>query len=292
MAERSPRTLDRPPALAPLLARGALLSPVKKAALNRRHPEAGWPRTRLVLPGVRIDLARLAAYERVCGFPVGDDALPLTYPHVLGFPPAMRLMTDRTFPLPLLGLVHTSVEIVRWRPLTATGRYELSVYVDELAAHRRGTEASVQTEVREGEELVWESRSTYLARHGGGGSAGVPAGGSGSPEEREVLPHVAEWRLGGDVGRRYGAVSGDRNPIHLYPVTARLFGFRRPIAHGMWTVARCVAAHGVPGAAMVRVEFRAPVLLPGVVDYAADGFGNFELRGGGRVHLLGEVRAV
>ncbi|MGW7789257.1 MaoC family dehydratase, partial [Streptomyces tricolor] len=109
------------------------------------------------------------------------------------------------------------------------------------------------------------------------------------------LPVVAEWSLGGDVGRRYGAVSGDRNPIHLYPLTARLFGFPRAIAHGMWTVARCLAAHGTSGSAggsaVVRAEFRAPVLLPGAVAYGADGRGRFELRGpGGRVHVSGEVR--
>ncbi|MDW4910263.1 MaoC/PaaZ C-terminal domain-containing protein [Streptomyces sp. ADMS] len=283
-------TLDRTPPLAPLLARGALLSPFKKAALNRPRPDAGRPRTRLVLPGVRIDLARLAAYERVCGFPVGDDALPITYPHVLGFPLAMLLMTDRGFPLPLLGLVHTSVEIVRRRHLPATGTYELFVYVEELAPHRRGTEASVHTEARESGELVWESRSTYLARHRSDVPAGAPTGAPSTADEREALPVVAAWRFAGDVGRRYAAASGDRNPIHLHALTARLFGFRRAIAHGMWTAARCLAAHGTPESALVRTEFRAPVLLPGTVEYGADGFGNFELRGGGRVHLRGEVR--
>ncbi|MBO4260483.1 hypothetical protein GRC12_42640, partial [Streptomyces griseorubiginosus] len=110
------------PSLPPLLARGALLSPFK-----RPSPDAEFPRTRLVLPGLRVDLARLAAYERVCGFATGDDALPLTYPHVLGFPLAMRLMSDRGFPLPLLGLVHTSVDITRRRSLPATGAYEPAV---------------------------------------------------------------------------------------------------------------------------------------------------------------------
>ncbi len=282
-------TLDRTPVLAPLLLRGALLSPFKKAALDRARPDVGHPGTRLVLPGVRIDLARLAAYERLCGFPVGDDSLPITYPHVLGFPLAMLLMTDRRFPLPLLGLVHTSVEIVRWRPLAATGTYELSVYVEELTAHRRGTEAAVQTEVREGEELVWESRSTYLARHR---SAGRRTGAPPTGDEREALPLVAEWRLGEDIGRRYATVSGDRNPIHLHALAARLFGFPSAIAHGMWTAARCLAAHGTPQSALVRTDFRAPVLLPGAVEYGADGFGSFELRGGGRVHLRGEVRRV
>ncbi|MFI5680649.1 MaoC family dehydratase [Streptomyces cellulosae] len=287
-------TLTASPGLAPLLARGALLSPFK-----RPRPDADFPRTRLVLPGLRVDLARLAAYERVCGFATGDDALPPTYPHVLGFPLAMRLMSARDFPLPLLGLVHTSIEITRRRALTATGEYELMVYVDQLAPHRRGTEAAVVTELRSGDEVVWESTSTYLARHrtdgrttagstapGGTATAPVPAA---PVPEREPLPAVAEWRLAGDVGRRYGAVSGDRNPIHLSPLTARLFGFRRAIAHGMWTVARCLAAHGTPAAVLVRADFRAPVLLPGAVTYAArDGL--FELRGGdGRTHLTGGV---
>lgn len=71
---------------------------------------------------------------------------------------------------------------------------------------------------------------------------------------------------------------------------ARLFGFPRALAHGMWTVARCLAGHGTPGATFVRAEFRAPALLPGAVTYAAEG-GRFALRGhDDRVHVTGEVR--
>ncbi|WP_308405260.1 MaoC/PaaZ C-terminal domain-containing protein [Streptomyces sp. B93] len=275
--------LSSPPALTPLLARGALLSPFK-----RPGSAAGFPRTRLVLPEVRVDLARLAAYERICGFPApGDNALPLTYPHVLGFPLAISLMSGRAFPLPLLGLVHTSIAISRYATLPATGAYELAVHVDGLTPHRRGTEATVMTELRDAGTVVWESSSTYLARHHRH-AAEAPTAPPAAPHR--PLPVRQEWRLGGDIGRRYGAVSGDRNPIHLHPLTARLFGFPRAIAHGMWTVARCLAAHGTDETVRVRAEFRAPVLLPGVVRYAADGEGRFELRGGeDRVHLLGYV---
>ncbi|MFF9776943.1 MaoC/PaaZ C-terminal domain-containing protein [Streptomyces sp. NPDC013978] len=340
--------LTRAPSLGPVLARGALLSPGKSRRLPRVAASGLLSPTmlpRLVLPDVRIDLARLAAYERVCGFPTGEDAVPLTYPHVLGFPSAMRIMAGRDFPLPLLGLVHTSIEITRRRRLPATGEYEITVYVDALTPHRRGTEATVVTEVRDGAEaggeagdgagagIAWESRSTYLARHGSApargdepvrerrgearrdGERGAAREGWGGGSEsvgggREGVPVVVEWRLGGDVGRRYGAVSGDRNPIHLHPLGARLFGFPRPIAHGMWTVARCLAEHGAPPATLVRAEFRAPVPLPGAVTYLADGraWGGFELRGsgaagpadgagaggsggsgGGRVHVRGQV---
>ena len=87
--------------------------------------------------------------------------------------------------------------------------------------------------------------------------------------------HV-EWRLPGDLGRRYAAVSGDRNPIHLYPLTAKALGFPRQIAHGMWSLARCVAAleNRLPDAVRVDVAFKKPILLPGTVAFgheAADG---------------------
>jgi hypothetical protein len=276
---------DRPlagvPSLLPLLARGALLSPLK-----RPRPDADFPRTRLVVPGLRVDPARLAAYERVCGFPAGADTLPPTYPHVLGFPLAMRLMSGRDFPLPLLGLVHTSIGLTRRAPLPVAGTYELAVRVESLLPHRRGTEAAVVTELRAGGDLVWESRSTYLARHRteGTDTPGAPR------QEEPPLPVRAEWRLAGDLGRRYGAASGDRNPIHLHPLTARPFGFPRAVAHGMWSVARCLAEHCTPDAVAVRAAFKAPVPMPGTVTYGA-GDGRFELRGDGgrRLHLSGEA---
>ncbi|MFF6808150.1 MaoC/PaaZ C-terminal domain-containing protein [Streptomyces sp. NPDC012616] len=278
----TPTTLTAPPSLGPLLARGALRSPFKHPRPGVSFSGAGH---RLVLPGLRVDPTRLAAYERVCGFPTGEDSLPLTYPHVLGFPLAMSILSGRDFPLPLLGLVHTSIEITRRAALASAGIYELSVHVEELAAHRRGTEAVVVTGLRQGGDIVWESTSRYLARHA---TEAAPAAREPEPGP---LPVLDEWRLAADVGRRYGAASGDRNPIHLHPLTARLFGFPRAIAHGMWTVARCLAAHGVPQRARVRADFRAPVLLPGTVSFASDG-ARFALYGTGdpaRIHVTGRV---
>ncbi|MGW6899719.1 MaoC/PaaZ C-terminal domain-containing protein [Streptomyces sp. NBC_01727] len=268
------------------LVRGAVTSPFKRAG----RPGAALPADRLVAPGIRIAPGPLASYSRICGFSE-PGTLPLTYPHVLGFPLAMRLMTGRSFPLPVVGLVHTWIEITRHRAPHPTEVLQLTVYADALAPHRRGTEVTMVTEARSGGELVWESRSGYLSRHSTRGAP--PAAEAGPPALPAVeLPAAAEWRLPGDLGRRYGAASGDRNPIHLYPLTARLFGFPRAIAHGMWTVARCLAETAEPGRiGYVRADFRAPVLLPATVTYAVDGAGTaFQLRsGGGRVHLTGTM---
>ncbi|MGW8887999.1 MaoC/PaaZ C-terminal domain-containing protein [Streptomyces sp. NPDC055749] len=267
------------------LVRGAVTSPFKRAG----RPGAELPATRITLPPAPVAPGHLAAYSRICGFSE-SGALPLTYPHVLGFAPAMRLMTGRDFPLPVVGLVHTWIEITRHRTPHPADALELTLYAQELAPHRRGTEVTVVTEARLAGELLWESRSGYLSRHATTHPTETPASEPAPPPA--ALPAVAEWQLPADLGRRYGAVSGDRNPIHLYPLTARPFGFPRAIAHGMWTVARCLAEADEPGRIRhVRADFRAPVLLPSTVTYAADGAGrDVELRGAtGRVHLTGTV---
>ncbi|WP_405937356.1 MaoC/PaaZ C-terminal domain-containing protein [Streptomyces sp. NBC_00726] len=265
------------------LARGAVTSPFKRPG----RPGATLPAGRLRLPAAPLVPGRLAAYRTICGFPA-TGPLPVTYPHVLAFPLAMRLMTRRDFPLPVTGLVHTWIEITAHRTLRPEDLLELAVYAEELSPHRRGTEVTVATEARLAGELVWESRSGYLSRHSTRTETAAPS--AAPPESAPALPALADWRLPGDLGRRYAAASGDRNPIHLHPLTARLFGFPRAIAHGMWTVARCLAE--TPGPATlrtVRADFRAPVLLPGTVTYASDGT-TFELRGGEhgeRLHLTG-----
>ena len=281
--------LHRSPLLMPALAKGAL-----NGIGKRPRPDAELPLTRIELPCHRLDLGRLAAYARVCGYP-RTDPLPITYPHILGFPAAARLMGDRAFPLPLLGLVHTSIEITQWAPLNAEDPLELAVYAEELRPHRKGTEVVMVTEVRRAGELVWQDRSAYLARGRSAAPEAAPAdsGPPPSPSAPEPLPARTTWSLGPDLGRRHAAVSGDWNPIHLYPWTARALGFPRTIAHGMWTIARCLAEREVSCEQPVRVraEFRKPLLLPATVTLGSSGH-SFDVRSGAdgaRLHLSGEV---
>jgi acyl dehydratase len=215
-------------------------------------------------------------------------------------------MGAREFPLPLPGLVHTSIAITASRVPRGADRPDLTVRLAGLRPHRRGTEAVLVTEAALDGETVWSDTSTYLARHpvpapqapntqapGPQAPATDPQAQAASPapaappEHPGPLPEQARWALPAGLGRRHAAVSGDWNPIHLHAWTARPFGFRRPIAHGMWTVARCLAE--APDALEARAGFRAPVPLPGTVVYAADGTGAFEVRAasGARTHLTG-----
>jgi acyl dehydratase len=232
----------------------------------------------LVLPNAEVDRSRLAAYDRVCGFGL-RDTVPTTYPHMLAFPLHLKLMTDPGFPFPAIGLVHIFNRITQHRPLRAGERFSLRVWAEPIQPHPRGRQVSLRTEARVGEELVWHEVSTNLHRGGGDGAASGP-----DVPSSEGLPAVATWKLPGDLGRRYAAVSGDYNPIHVHPLTARLFGFPSAIAHGMWTKARCLAALAprLPDAFTVEVAFKRPIVLPARVSFVERGEGaetRFGVRG-------------
>ncbi len=113
-----------------------------------------------------------------------------------------------------------------------------------------------------------------MLRRGKGDGEAAKTGEGVRAAPRRRPPASAEWKLGGDLGRRYAGVSGDRNPIHMHSLTAKPLGFPAAIAHGMWTKARCLAAleSRLPDAFAVEVRFRKPILLPARVEFAsADG---------------------
>lgn len=258
MSERATETVDTAPSLLPILLRAAL--PGKKGGSRL-------PPVDLRLRGHAIDRGELTAYQRLCGF-TADDRLPHTYPHVLGFGLQASLMGRRDFPLPMAGLVHVENTITVHRPLTADDVLDITVRAQRLAGHPRGRTVDLVTEVDVAGERVWEGCSTYLAR----GQADPAAERTAPvPDLPEGFP-AARWRLAGDLGRRYAAVSGDVNPIHLHALTARPMGFPGAIAHGMWSYARVLGALGTraAGPGTSHVWFRKPIVLPATVDLVVD----------------------
>ncbi|GEA87826.1 MaoC/PaaZ C-terminal domain-containing protein [Cellulomonas cellasea] len=316
------------PSLGRLYARGAAASGRLVLARRFGRGPVDLPEVAYVVAGVQADAAHLTAYQHLLG-ETASDVLPAGFVHVLAFPVATAVMARPDFPLPLAGLVHLANEITQHVPLRLGQAVDVRAWAQGLAAHRTGTTVELVTEVRlagparelrEG-PVAWRGVSTYLAkgthlvRGGAGddGGAGVADGvegtggadgrsGSGSGARPAFVAPVptARWELDAGTGRRYAAVSGDRNPIHLSAVSAKALGFPRAIAHGMDTAARALATVGAErGDAFTwSVEFAKPVLLPGSVAVrvaADDGPGGGWTYAGwhprsGKVHLTGSVR--
>jgi acyl dehydratase len=249
-------------------------------------------------------------YAAVCDFPVKDTA-PVTFPHVLAFPLHMAVLSSPEFPFPAIGMVHLHNSITQHRAIAIGESLQLDVHASPLREHPKGTAVDFLATASIHGTPVWESSSTYLRRgrpgagvgnDGSGGSARRTGGESPAREDHAVVPGRVTWRLPGDLGRRYAAVSGDHNPLHLHPLTARPLGYRRPIAHGMWSLARCVAAleNRLPDAVTVEAAFKKPVPLPGTVAFGQDPVSDgeagiaFALTSpkDGAPHLVGRTRAL
>jgi MaoC like domain len=281
-------SLTSPPNILPLYARAAAPM-VPGASLLPFVPGGGGeiPEIELELTGVKTDPEALASYTKVCGFALRDH-LPVTYPHLLAFPLQMAVMADGSFPFGAVGLVHIENRIAQRRPIAVGEELTICVRPTRLAPHPKGKTFTLQTVVLSGEEVVWDETSTFLRRgKGDPDAAPTPAefavssdgDDKGQTQRIEDAPASAEWRLGGDLGRRYASVSGDRNPIHMHTLTAKPLGFPAAIAHGMWTKARCMAAleSRLPDAFTAGVRFRKPILLPARVEFASAEAGDAEI---------------
>ncbi|BCL15031.1 MaoC/PaaZ C-terminal domain-containing protein [Micromonospora sagamiensis] len=282
-AGRAPVELPRMPASGPLYRR-AVLGALPGMG-GRRSGDL--PDTALAVRGVTVDRAHLADYDRVCGFRLTDE-LPGTYPHIMGFPLALRLISDPDFPIPLAGVVHVGNRITVRRPVDAGETLDFTTYAENLRPHPRGRQLDVVLVASVDGAEVWRGVSTYLGRERSATGDRKKQG-----EWAPAPTGPALWRVGPRVGRDYARVSGDHNPIHTSRIGARLLGFPRPIAHGMWSKARCLAALAprLPGAYTVDVAFKLPIPLPSTVTFSTGSDGGFALHDArtGRPHLTGRI---
>ncbi|KAA1416348.1 hypothetical protein F0U44_18675 [Nocardioides humilatus] len=215
---------------------------------------------------VLVERSAVDRYAAVCGFP-NRDVAPVPYLHMLAFPLHMQLMTDAKFPFPAIGSVHLENSITQHRPVQIGESVSLSLTADNLRMSTKGRAWDMNVTGKVGDEVVWESVSTYLRVGKGDKDNGDPGMSFNTVQAKGPV-----WSLPDNLGRTYGAVSGDRNPIHLYPLTAKALGFPRHIAHGMWSKARCIAAleNRLPDHVRVDVAFKKPIFLPGKAQFGAE----------------------
>ena len=236
-----------------------------RSVARRKKVGSELPAVECRLSDRRVDPAKLAEYQKLCGFRV-SSLLPSTFIHVQTFPLSMAVMGAADFPFPLLGLVHVNNRIVQVRPIDSAETFDLRVWADRLREHPAGQVVDIEAEASVGGVTVWHGTSTYLHRSGP-----APAR-ANRPTTPDAPPPAAHWNLSADLGRRYAGVSGDRNPIHLSRMSAKAFGFPRAIAHGMWMNARILGAlePRLSASYTVDVAFKTPAFLPSRVAFTAE----------------------
>lgn len=219
------------------------------------------PKVMYVRPSVVLDADHIAAYVQVCGLQPAHG-VPVIYPQLLTFPLAMAFFVSDHCPWPALGTVHLANRIHQHQNLQPGDDLRVEMRTGELMAHEKGQAFHLEMCILRDDVLVWEATQTLLRLgvKNPHGKALVSRLTADAPLSRQ-----ADFAVPANTGRRYAKVSGDFNPIHLTAASAKLFGFRQAIAHGLWTTARALAPL-VPnqpvGQAELDVEFKTPLFLP------------------------------
>ncbi len=279
--------LDKMPATLNLYSR-AIIAQGSNKPKNKEIPEI-----EVNVKGIKLCKKNVSDYADICGFKFDGKTIPLSYPHVPAFSLHMELMVNKAFPLPVIGLVHVRNELTAHRAVTLDETLDIKVFISGRRSANKGLEFDITTEVTIKNTLVWDSVSTFLYRHKSTNENKKKS----SPLAGSKYPYQQDWTLQENLGRNYALISGDSNPIHIHSLTAKLFGFKQAIAHGMWTKAKAISSLQPllkSSALRVKVDFKQPVFLPcklkmNYQEGAKDSFFEVKSEDQSKLHMSGKI---
>lgn len=257
----------RPPSLLPTLM--STLGLFRHAHRGLAEPEQ-MPCIERTLPAGALDPKWLKAYCDCIGLPaVPQDCLPPLTLQIAAAPLHMAILADAAFPFPALGLVHMTQGVSQSRAIPADALLSLRAFSGEARLEKRGMSFGLITEASLHGEVVWRGETRALAIDRSRQPA--PAVERSSPEASAATAGKPRCEVRLQVpeatGRHYAGIAGDLNPIHQHAFLARLFGFRRAIVHGTWTLARALVMSELSQlpAYNLQARFRRPVELPSAI---------------------------
>ncbi|MGR5219513.1 MaoC/PaaZ C-terminal domain-containing protein [Vibrio parahaemolyticus] len=204
---------------------------------------------------LRFNSKKVNRYSQFFGF--NNTSVPLPYLFVATQNEQLRLFTHPETCIRPLGLVHTYIEFEQVEALSPGISYQFHLSLSQQSTTDKGLTFEVLGEFYSGSVKVAQYRSGYLMPL----THTARRANHTRVDDRPGLKLGSRLTLTVSDARAYARLSGDYNPIHLFNWSARLFGFRRPIMHGMFLVARMYAEASTANRIM-RYGFKRPVLLP------------------------------
>lgn len=236
------------------------------------------------LPDIAIHLDKaslspnnIKKYNKICGFN-HTLIIPATYIHAYIFPLHTNLLSQPDVPFPLPGLIHYANSIKQYRPLYVGEEFSVTCKLGNLIAHDKGQAFEVLSYIDVNGNRIWEDTSIYLYK-GKEGIGKILEWNQPTLHENCIKE---SWSLYQNLGLEFAIASGDFNPIHLHPITAKIFGFERHIIHGMWSVGRILALmeKRMSERFELTASFKTPIYLPASVIFrhekTEEGF-NFDI---------------
>jgi hypothetical protein len=234
---------------------------------------------RVVRHHLKPDAQKVLDYKRVCGFSSPDridpnqseskttdpvTPIPATYLQTLFIGLLGKFITTSHFPITPMGLIQVGQSFEQTRAVTTDEILDLSCQLHGMTKTAKGIHTQFLLKVLSGKEIVWQGISTFFTR-----SKNKPPKKKLNEKKEDCLEIKETIAVPRDTGLKYAGVSGDYNPHHLYGFTARMIGFKQPIAHGMWSLARAMASlenrFGTHYPLKADAAFKLPIFMPAVI---------------------------
>lgn len=189
--------------------------------------------------------------------------------HVMNLDLQLKTLLQSSLPVPAVGLIHMANRI-QSNPIDTEIGLHVTCSVKAVTQHPKGVMTTIALQVEQQGTLVYSAESDYLYRRKVQQQSATDA----QVKSVEALPELlTTLSLGANAGRQYASVSGDYNPIHLWPITAKLMGFKKAIAHGMFTLSLSLSRHSIlkgkpssNGSFSLENQFHNPAFLPCELD--------------------------
>jgi acyl dehydratase len=239
-------------------------------------------KARIVLNNLRPDREIIQGYKDVCGFSKPhnietnnlktnnikpdkrqiNNNIPISYLQTLFIGLLGKFITTPYFPINPMGLIHIGQSFEQKRAITVDETLDLSCRLHYVTKTQKGIITQFLLEVMSDKKIVWQGISSFFTRNK------VKQSKKERDEKKEetFLKIKETISVPQNMGRQYAGVSGDYNPHHLYWFTAMIFGFKQPIAHGMWSLARVIASleknFDTQYPLGVEAAFKLPIFMP------------------------------
>lgn len=211
--------------------------------------------------GILVDAADINQFTAYIGI---TNPTPLVYIYILAQRAQAALMLQKEFTIAIPGLVHIANRLQQFAVIDYAAPFDIVAKADVEPKAEGSLIPVFSIDFMQDGVLVAQCHSTYLAKRKSNKPKTVTE--IINPITKPFLQEV--WNIPANAGRRYAKVSGDRNPIHTMPLFAKIMGFKRPIAHGWYLVAKIVNRCELEKATVfktIEVEFKAPVFLPSAI---------------------------
>lgn len=247
----------------------SLLSLYTRALFKRASSSTKTPNIASLVITTKPNLKQLKHYKQLCNDTSNNTVLPPLYPQALAFRLHLELLLNKQLPFPVMGLVHRNNRVDYFSSISPDDILTIKVGLDQYDENNKGINCTLLTQVYVHGVLKWQATSTYFYR-----KTKILSQKRATSKHLKIMENcndIVTWSLPANLGRQYAKITGDLNPIHLYALSAKLFGFKQTIIHGMCMAAKAIAQaqpDDLTFPNQINIEFNKPVYLPDKIAFS------------------------